>query len=1185
MTRISSLFFLPLLALTASARKQESPEEIERSILREFFEATNGHAWNEKTGWAHDTPDVCTWTGIECRLSPDELDALEDDTAGAANPVVGIYLGENFLSGRTPASLWKLPYLKTLDLGFNPSLDVDLGSLADANGGVPPPLETVNVRQTGTTSVKGVASLANTLTELVLSQCRFDSQFPPDLLQLRKLEKLSLSECSLRGSLPEGDETGIGQLSQLRIFDVYDNDLTGTLPEEMAGLVHLRSLILSKNQFHGKLPDFVNDELVMLESFWVNFNDFTGTIPPFDKQPSISKLYLNGNEFTGVIPDTFLEAAVTGPEGFATSEDPIMINFGKNEFTGTIPGSLDRLSLLPITWRFGGNAWTGVSPDLCDNFNWNEGMLNRYGCRGLICPPSTYSAAGYYTDEDPCLPCTTSEYFGTFDCFDQDDRAVLMNLYAKLGGENWIHNEGWKDAPRFVADDDYSEEWYDYCEWYGVECWELGDGKDNRVRKLELGNNNLVGSMPETIFSIEHMTTLDVSNNPSLTVSFRNIGRSEHIYSVDVGGTQTKDFDGIQHANDFFKRLFADNTPIAGTFPREIARIRKLEVLSLQDCDMNGGIPDGLFAMASLEELYLAENNLQGVVPDRWTSLVNLEVLSLARNALNGNLPESLGYAPSLRTVTVKDQVSKGGGFTGSVPSYRKSRSLSQLILADNKLEGTLPEDLLVASQGYSNDEEINTLFHIDLTNNKITGTVHASYERFGQLDLYLEGNLISSIDERLCKMSNPLWMSGGVGAYGCEAILCPQGTYNHGGRRQYTNDNCKPCNSDSKEGTPSYLGQNSCGSVIDGDPEGPSAEASEASAELVAATAAEARSMERDVLQAFYESAGGRDGKWTTDTGWLDDEDFCNWYGIDCDENGSVASIQLGSNGMKGSLPTSIWTLPNLVHLKIYGNEIDTDFTGIENARKLLTLGLDDTGLKSLDGIGKARSVTKLNVSYNGLAGNLPEELSRLVNLQTLDISHNKFTGELPQWLRNFVFMTSFTASRNSFKGSVPDFVTLGQLSYLDLSHNQLIGTIPPSLLGGTAPTLKVVVDLSHNQIRGEIPDALGRLTRLSIQLQENQITGIDPRLCRIGGWNDFDAMSFGCDGILCPAGSWNSLGRQSAEDVPCEPCKKAKYMGATTCGSSTTTLAASGGETTGTDRMLLLTGSLLGTAALAVL
>eukprot|EP00536_Pseudo-nitzschia_multiseries_P004730 jgi/Psemu1/188782/e_gw1.81.134.1 len=678
--------------------------------------------------------------GVECQLSPADIAAAGSSLVSGRNPVIGIYLTDNFLSGRTPASLWKLPALKWLDLGFNPALDVDFGSLADSSADKVPPIEGISVRQTATTSVKGVHALSETLTELTLSENKFESQFPPDLLELRKLTSLSCADCFLRGGLPDDDGKGIDQLSQLRYLDLYNNDLTGTLPEALSGLVHLRSLILAKNQFHGKLPQFVNDDLVLLEQFWINFNDFTGTIPAFDKQPAIQKLYLNGNSFTGSIPDTFLDAAVAGPEGFAASGSTLMINLGKNEFTGTIPASLDRLSILPITWR------------------------------------------------------------------------------------------------------------------------------------------------------------------------------------VNVGGTQTKDFDGIQHANDFFKQLYADNTPISGTIPSEITRIHNLEVLSLQGCDLNGELPVGIFAMSSLERLYLAQNNFQGFVPDRWSALKNLEVLSLAQNAFRGNIPHSLGNAPSLRALTLKDQ---------------------------------------------------------------------------------------------------------------------------------------------------------------------------------------------------------------------------------------------LDHNGLKGTVPSLVWTLPNLVHLKIYGNDVNVEFGGIEFAKKLKTLRLGDTGMRSLEGLGRARSLTSLNLAKNNLAGNLPQELSRLVNLESLDLSSNKFTGELPFWLKNLAALKSFSVYDNKIGGPLPDFASLTKITYLDLSHNQFKGTIPPTLLAGSPPDDKVVVDLSYNKVNGVVPGEISRLSRLSIHLEENEIIGIDAQICATNGVNDFDAMSYGCSGILCPIGTWNSLGRQS-NDVPCEPCKKAKYMGSTTCGSDTTTVGS---------------------------
>lgn len=190
--------------------------------------------------------------------------------------------------------------------------------------------------------------------------------------------------------------------------------------------------------------------------------------------------------------------------------------------------------------------------------------------------------------------------------------------------------------------------------------------------------------------------------------------------------------------------------------------------------------------------------------------------------------------------------------------------------------------------------------------------------------------------------------------------------------------------------------------------------------------------------------------------------------------------------------------------------------------------------------------------MGYNNLKTDLPEELSKLMNLQTLDISNNKFSGSLPIWIKNIASLNHFAASHNNLSGSILDFASLSKLMYLDLSYNQFEGTVPPTLLASSSSNEKIVVDLSHNKITGVVPADLSRLSRLYIQLQENEITGIDESLCTTDGLNDFDVLSFGCDGILCPVGTWNNLGRQSNEDAPCGPCKTAKFMGTTNCGGA---------------------------------
>jgi hypothetical protein len=220
----------------------------------------------------------------------------------------------------------------------------------------------------------------------------------------------------------------------------------------------------------------------------------------------------------------------------------------------------------------------------------------------------------------------------------------------------------------------------------------------------------------------------------------------------------------------------------------------------------------------------------------------------------------------------------------------------------------------------------------------------------------------------------------------------------------------------------------------------------------------------------------------------------------------------------------------------------------------------LDNTGLESLEGIGQARSLVELNVDYNKLSGPIPEEMSRLVNLRTFDVSHNKLDGFLPYWLRSLVSLTTLSASNNKFSGPVYDFATLGDLIYLDLSHNQLTGPVPSTLFGSAADDEKAVADFSFNKLSGTVPGDLSHLSRLSLQVEGNYISGVDSALCDVEGWNDYGVHSFGCDAILCPAGTWNQLGRQSAEDVPCNPCRKAKYMGTTHCNSGAASLRTLG-------------------------
>ena len=1097
--RLSRLNFAGAVVLVAAAsvpttaQAQEVASVDERAILQELYEAAGGNAWHNNLGWAENSLDVCTWHGVICNEDDLDLESrnkarreLQQDGTGK---VLGLNLSSNYLTGRTPSSLWNLPNLLSLDFSSNPHLDVSFAGLSTQED---IKIRSIQLGETSTSSVVGISAASSTLEELELSKSKLNTQIPTDIYSLTQLTTLKMSECSLVGSIPND----IHRLSMLHDLNLYKNSLTGTLPSGMQRLIHLRHLTLSANQLHGSIPSYVN-EYMLLTQLWLEDNDFVGSIPSLHQAPELYKVFMNGNSLSGEFPENFMEATIDGPKSHS-----IYIDLAHNELQGTVPSSLDRLAELDIEWVLGDNKWDDIDESLCDNLNWNKGAVREYDCMGLLCPPGTFALRGYQTPSATCQPCASADYWGATTCYDKDDRSVLVELYVALKGEQWSNSENWLQTDNF-------------CDWYGITCWDEGDHKHGRVRAINLPNNGLEGQVPTPIWSLSHMTILELSYN-DIVLTFDGIDQSEHIFSVNVAATHTRDFDGIGNAHSSFSELYVDQVPISGTIPSELFELNHLHVLSMQECELMGEISTEFFdGMTRLRELYLTNNKLSGVLQDRWNELTKLEILALAKNQFRGPVPITLDLVPTLKAITLEDQITKGGGLTGSIPPFSTTKTLRTLRLANNKLDGELPDDLLAGLEG-------DAPVIIDLAENLLTGKVHGAWDRFARMELFIHGNFITEIEDRLCQQGE--WMSGNVKAFGCDAILCPAGT--SGGRHVYNDAPCQRCNGGGVSGAEQYLGQTSCGED-DSD-----------------------KMSERDILELLYDQCGGQG--WHSREYWKTDSKICEWYGIDCNQNGSVTSIALGANQLVGSFPTEIYKLPNLRSLNLYSNTLYFDFDGIENARNLQSLGLDGTGLDSLRGIGKARSLVELNVAYNNLSGAIPEELNRLVNLKAFDISHNGMQGFLPYWLRSLVSLTTFSASHNQIAGALYDFSIFRDLIYIDLSHNQMTGSVPPTLFHKSHyDDETLIADLSSNRFTGALPAGLRQMSHLSLQVSNNKITGIEDQLCVAEGWNDNDVGDFGCDAILCPAGTWNHIGRMSNEDTPCLPCRKATYMGTNHCHS----------------------------------
>ncbi|KAI3461141.1 hypothetical protein Pfo_017804 [Paulownia fortunei] len=90
---------------------------------------------------------------------------------------------------------------------------------------------------------------------------------------------------------------------------------------------------------------------------------------------------------------------------------------------------------------------------------------------------------------------------------------------------------------------------------------------------------------------------------------------------------------------------------------------------------------------------------------------------------------------------------------------------------------------------------------------------------------------------------------------------------------------------------------------------------------------------------------------------------------------------------------------------------------------------------------------VTNIDLSMNNLSGDIPKELTSLVELRSLNLSGNHLTGLIPDSIGDMKQLESLDFSRNFLSGEIPNsFTIMSSLNHLNLSCNNLTGRIPES-------------------------------------------------------------------------------------------------------------------------------------------
>ncbi|MCY4399680.1 MAG: M66 family metalloprotease [Gemmatimonadetes bacterium] len=481
--------------------------------------------------------------------------------------------------------------------------------------------------------------------------------------------------------------------------------------------------------------------------------------------------------------------------------------------------------------------------------------------------------------------------------------------------------------------------------------------------------------------------------------------------------------------------------------------------------------------------LALGENRLIGVIPPELGRLANLEHVWLAKNNLTGTIPPELGHLTNLKRLDLKYN-----GLTGPVPpELRGLRKLQRLDLYQNQLTGPIPPWL----------GDLTELTFLALRFNDFTGPIPPELGSLGELAVLLVGynNLSGPIPPELGNLDELNWLE--VHVNNLSGPIPPElGNLNNLHTLQLADNNLSGP-------IPSELGNLERLEMISLNDNPLTGSLPLNFAKLPDLAFIECRNSAGVCIPAT--------------------DDFREW----------IRQVEARSLGGRVDMP--------------FCDEIDKEalralYEAASGYRWTRSDGwLNDENLERWHGVrtDSVGRVSGIDLSGNGLSGQVPGVLERLVNLRELRIRDNALSGRLPLSLASLALEeldyantslcvaddSSFEAWLNGIprhSGTGVQCPPLTEREVLEWLYRntegprwyQRMGWLTDAPLGDwhgvdTDATGRVVgLQLPNNGLAGSIPVELGELPQLrNLDLGGNDLTGLIPP--ELGDLRHMDSLS----------------------------------------------------------------------------
>jgi len=245
------------------------------------------------------------------------------------------------------------------------------------------------------------------------------------------------------------------------------------------------------------------------------------------------------------------------------------------------------------------------------------------------------------------------------------DSLILVELFETLDGPNWIDPENWLDGP--------------------VSTWKGITVVDDRVTQVEIINQQVFGSFPNSIVNLDKLRTFEIRGGVVSGEIPENLTLLTELY-----------------------RFIMSGTGLSGDIKNFWTEFEDLEYLSFPFNSLSGNLPD---LPEKLKLFYVQNNELTGEIPPSWANM-NVVSLQIDNNNLTGSFDIFSDWS-EVWTLRLGDNEWDSGPF----PEWLDDLPTLQVFECDNcNMTGDLPESL-----DFSNSPDYRSMF---ISDNNLSGDI-----------------------------------------------------------------------------------------------------------------------------------------------------------------------------------------------------------------------------------------------------------------------------------------------------------------------------------------------------------------------------------------------------------------------------------------------------------------------------